>query len=438
MDTFRNTMKTKYRILITGASGFIGRHALLYYVKKNWDVVALVRKKGVYEHEKFKEVEFVVGDVTKKSTLDKATKDVDFVVHFAGLKSDENESYKVNVVGTRNLIQSAKKNKVKKVINISTLSAKLSKKGVYGQTKLQADKEFINSRVIYTILRPSIVYAKEREGVFGSISRYVNYPFIPVFGDGKTVFYPIYVEDLVKSTEISLLSKRTDRKIYDVGGPNKVSFDELILNVSKFMGKKVRILHIPISVGILAGKIFSKLTNRPPITVSNVLGSTQDVEVDLTRFFSDFKFTPRSLTEGFFKVFEDYDMRILEANFFIHYVLPKKIDENRKLKLIKLYHLGMTKYNLKYMSKFPNRLLLGPIDAFTKIFFPDSLIQKKIKMSMAIVEASPVSADWLLPRNTSTVKIFFEVLALFVTSGIKLLFGVVLFFTPGFYKKYGI
>src|SRR3990167_10004625 len=118
-------------VFITGAGGFIGRVLTKYLLSSGYTVFALVRRHTdiSFCHDK---LTWYVGDIRDASFLTKALVGVEVVVHLAAAKSDEDDSYEINVEGTKNILFSCKASSVRGIINVSTISTKFAHKGVYG------------------------------------------------------------------------------------------------------------------------------------------------------------------------------------------------------------------------------------------------------------------------------------------------------------------
>ena len=148
-------MFNKKNILITGGTGSFGQafvkltlkkfkpRNLIVYSRdesKQWDM----QKKL----EKFKNLKFIIGDVRDEKQLNDSMKNIDYVVHAAATKivptaeTNPYECIKTNIIGSMNVILSAKNNNVKKVVALSTDKA-CNPVNLYGSTKLAADKLFI-------------------------------------------------------------------------------------------------------------------------------------------------------------------------------------------------------------------------------------------------------------------------------------------------------
>lgn len=426
----------KEKILITGASGFIGLQTTLYFLEKGIEVVALVRKNTIgVEHPN---LQVVKGDMRDISSLKLALKGVLGVVHLAGAKSDENDSFEVNVTGAKNLVEAGKAEDVKFIINISTASTKIKQKGLYGETKNQADKIFLESGIPTTILKPSVVYGDLKNGVFGSIYKFTKLPFTPIFGDGECLFRPIYVGDLAHIIYLSCFNQILRGKTYDIGGPDLVSFNSLVYLIGeKILEKKALVIHIPKRAGLALATLLSYIFSKPPITKSNILGSTQSVEMDFDTYSKDFNFKPISIYEGL-DLLKKKEIENREAVLMLNYVSSRSIPKiSITEREIQLYNkVREASGDLPEFSNIVYKLpiLVGLLD-FASIFHKKGALFKKMHIASVILECSPNSFEWLVPQSKSVFKIFAFSTYLTLSFFIKAILSFPMLLFPKFIKR---
>lgn len=213
-------------ILVTGSRGFIGSVVMRHLRSKGYAVIALP------------------GDV--RGELPAA----DVIVHCAGRKNDEPDSYDVNVNGARNLLRTGAK-----IINVSTVSTLLPERGLYGDTKLEADT-LLRDQVT---LKLGLVYGDG--AILRTLINWTRLPVVPFYGNA--VFRPVYVEDVAQIIEQALTWQPG---VYQIGGPDAVTLRELIQKVAVTFHHK-RVLTIPLP----------RFLARLYLTRSNILGAEQTV-----------------------------------------------------------------------------------------------------------------------------------------------------------------
>ncbi len=292
------------KILITGASGFIGSNLVEALVKKGYNVKALVRRTSSSSFlQSLPNVEICYGDMTDKDSLIRATKDTDAVIHLAAATSEKRssakESYEVNVTGTADLIDACKKSGVRRLIVISTQSTKREKQGKYGATKQRADELVQQSGLAYTIVKPTLVYGKGAKGLFAKVLALVKkLPAIPVVGSGEYKLQPTYIGDLTAALISILEKKETIGKVYDLAGGTRMAFNEFLQEICSQLQLKKKIIHVPFWLCYAGTKTLSSFTKNPPLTADNILGLVQETSVDLTPAQQDFGYQPISFAEG--------------------------------------------------------------------------------------------------------------------------------------------
>jgi nucleoside-diphosphate-sugar epimerase len=284
-------------ILVTGAGGFIGRYVVWHLLDHGMQVRGMVHSSNPFNPSPCLEV--VQANVRDLAAVANAVTEARAVVHLAAAKADERDSHAINVLGARNVITACRQAGCRRIINISTQSTKIARRGLYGRTKLEADELFHASGLDVTTLLLSIVYSDVPEGIFGTMLRAVkHWPFIPMFGDGTWVSAPLHVDDIAHAVAACLATDKTIGRTYDLAGPDFVTFDELLHIMGESVGRMPPLVHIPFGLSMLIARIGAALLPHPPVTVSNVLGSNQPTSIDMVPARNDFGFAPRPVREG--------------------------------------------------------------------------------------------------------------------------------------------
>jgi NADH dehydrogenase len=291
------------KFFIAGGTGFIGKHLIDHLSKGDFDVRCLVRteeKKKICERANF---EAVIGDITDVESLSKKLDNCDVVVHLVGIIEEKGKMtfQKVHVEGTKNLINEAKKAKVKYIFYQSALGASHSSFAQYYITKAEAEKIVRTSGIPYTIFRPSLVVGKG-DGFTEKLKELINIgPFIPIPGDGNAKFQPLFVEDWIKCF-ISIFSEGLPKssKIFEFGGPEHLTYNEIIIQLMEAMNVNKPLIHLPLRLikfslpfsGIIRriGSFINK--NIPSVTLEQLLLLQQDNICELDSVEKNFGFKP--------------------------------------------------------------------------------------------------------------------------------------------------
>ncbi|BCB97102.1 oxidoreductase [Dissulfurispira thermophila] len=254
-------------LFIAGGTGFIGKYLLNALSKDGYKVRCLVRTEEKAAACKKVGFDAVIGDITDKGSLKGKLNGCDILVHLVGIIEEKGGMTfeKVHVEGTRNLIDEAKRANIKHIFYQSALGASISSWAKYYKTKAEAEEIVRASSIPYTIFRPSLVVGRG-DGFTEKLKELVGLgPFVPIPGSGNGKFQPIYVEDWVKCF-LTLFSNGSgftihDSQIYEFGGPEHLTYNEIVLQLMEAMGINKPLVHIPVKL-IKMSLPFSKISQE--------------------------------------------------------------------------------------------------------------------------------------------------------------------------------
>ncbi|MGA9652124.1 SDR family NAD(P)-dependent oxidoreductase [Pedobacter sp.] len=286
-------VNNKYlKVLVTGASGFIGRKLCFTLAEMGYEVVALCRNVNHPFLIQHRNIQFVKGDVLQMESLSRAMKGCYQVYHTAALAKmwckNEQDFYDVNVVGTRNVLECALKLNVEKVVHTSTcgvwgptLNFPISENDPravgfpisYERTKYLAElevKAFVEKGLEVVIVNPSRVYGDgpitDSNTVSKMVTGYINGTWYFIPGDGEAIANYAFVDDVVNG-HISAMQNGRNGERYILGGED-VSFNGFFNVLKEITGKKRKLYKIPVSVikaYSLLEFIKTKLFNLTPL-----------------------------------------------------------------------------------------------------------------------------------------------------------------------------
>ena len=278
------------KILITGASGFIGRFLVEDCLKRGYEVYATVRKTSKIDHLKHLDVRFIVVDLSHIDSLVSTLKDLpkmDFIIHNAGLtKAFEQQDYiSTNVTLTKNLVEALKKSDrvPTKLLYVSSLAAygpgnpdsiePVTNESIpqpvtsYGTSKLAAERFVMKQEQIpWIVVRPTAVYGPGERDIFEAI-KLMNARFDFRVGSIPQNLTFVYVKDLVRA-KLDLLESDVVRKAYFVSDGNIYSKKHMGRYVSKALNKKILSITIPMPlvkvVAFITEKYSRWITKKAP------------------------------------------------------------------------------------------------------------------------------------------------------------------------------
>ena len=284
-------------VLVTGATGFLGRRVVRELQDRHHQVRCLVHTPGRERLFPDRSVEIHYGSVSDPAALADAFYDVEVVVHLVGIiRQRKRLTYdQINRQGVANVVEAAKGTRLKHFIQVSAIGADNSPAYPFLYSKWRGEQEVIGGGVPYTIIRPSIIFGRGDEFLNALAGLVRIAPVMPVVGSGRNRFQPISVGDVARCIVIAVDRQDLKGKIIEIGGPEQLSYNEIISVVVKTLGKKRLRVHIPVWLMYLATLVMEKVQPRPPITIDQLrmLSIRNVAEPGVVE--ETFGFTPRRL-----------------------------------------------------------------------------------------------------------------------------------------------
>lgn len=278
------------KVLVTGGTGFTGKALVRRLIEMGHQVVALDYKEGLKTRE-IREwgAEVVLGSVTDMDVVRRAVDGAEVVHHVAAafreMDVPERHYYEVNVEGTRNVLQAALDAGVRKVVCCSTCGvhgnvdhppagedAPIQPADYYQRTKWEAEpiaREFFERGLRTTILRPAAIYGPGDPERFYLIFKRVASGTFPMFGNGRTLYHPLYIDNLVDAFILAMEDGKGDGEAYLIADEQYLEIEDLVRRVGKALGIDVKVPHYPVWPVVVAGHIVEKACKpfgiNPPI-----------------------------------------------------------------------------------------------------------------------------------------------------------------------------
>jgi len=275
------------KILVAGATGYLGYYMVQELKKRNYWVRVLIRKE--IQKEKFKNInvdEFFVGEITKPDTITNVTKDINWVFSSIGItrQKDGFTYMDVDYLGNLNLLNDAKKNNVELFQYVSVFGSEKVPKLKIIQAKEKFVEALKNSKLNYSIIRPT--------GYFGDMKEVLQMAKsgkVYLIGTGEYKINPISGQDLAVVCSDSLENKQ---QIVNVGGPKVYSQNQVAEIAFDALGIKGKIIHIPLwirDIVVFIVRTFTSSKFYGPIefflTAMTIDGSTDKYGKDLLEGF---------------------------------------------------------------------------------------------------------------------------------------------------------
>ncbi|MBK8908077.1 MAG: NAD-dependent epimerase/dehydratase family protein [Rhodospirillales bacterium] len=320
------------RILVTGGTGFTGKALVSRLLNDGHEVVALDYKEGLKTEElRASGAEVVIGSVTDKEILERCMPGVDVVQHLAAafreLNVPDTYYYDVNVNGTRNVLDAAQRHGVRKVVYCSTCGvhgnidnppgdedAPIQPADYYQKTKYQAEpfvKEASKNGLDAVILRPAAIYGPGDPERFFMIFKRVSKGRFPMFGNGRTFYHPLYIDNLVDALVLAMAPGKGTGEAYLIADEQYVTIEDLVRRIGKALNVNVKVPHYPVMPLVVSGHVMETLCRpfgiTPPIFPRRVDWYRQNRAFKIDKAKRDLGYDPKvGLDEGLKRTAEWY------------------------------------------------------------------------------------------------------------------------------------
>ncbi len=253
------------RVLVTGATGFTGKALVKRLIADGHQVVGMDYKEG-HKTDELRSwgAEIVIASVTDKEAVTRCMRGVDVVQHLAAafreMNVPESHYYEVNVNGTRNMLEAALQAKVRKFIYCSTCGvhgnidhppggedAPIQPADYYQQTKYEAEPlvlEYVKKGLKASIIRPAAIYGPGDPERFYLIYKRVASGWFPMFGNGKTLYHPLYIDNLIDAFVLAMAEDKGNGQAYLIADDEYVEISDLVRRVAKASGIKLRLVYL--------------------------------------------------------------------------------------------------------------------------------------------------------------------------------------------------
>ncbi|MDN3019194.1 NAD(P)H-binding protein [Paenibacillus sp. BSR1-1] len=288
-------------LFVTGITGHTGKWFLKRLIEEKYPgkIRCVVREHSdtsLLDQSGF-DIEKVYGSLEDQPFLESVMTGVETVVHIA------------SIVFSEKVVDAAIKNQVKWVVLVHTT-------GRYSKYK-SASEEYIRIEdgilkkldlIGITVLRPTIIYGSSGDrNMYKLVDYLFRHRFFPMFGKGDNLMQPVHARDLGNAYYDVLMSReKTFNREYNLSGGATIKYIDLVRSVSSALNRKNSIVKIPLSLSILAARIYNAMTKNAIISVEQVLRMQEDKDFSYEQASRDFGYSPMPFEEGIKGEVEEY------------------------------------------------------------------------------------------------------------------------------------
>jgi NADH dehydrogenase len=261
-------------ITVFGGSGFLGRHVVRALAKRRYRIRVAVRRPELAGFLQplgsVGQIHAVQANIRNPRSVEAAVRDSDLVINLVGIlfergrqRFDAVQGYGAEHVALAAAAYGAK------IIHVSAIGADENSSSSYARAKALGEKLVLAAMPEATVFRPSIVFGPEDDffNRFAAMARMS--PALPLVGGGTTKFQPVFVGDVAEAIALAAEGKATPGAIYELGGPEVLSFKELMQYVLKTIERKRLLLPLPFALAKLKAQ-FLQFLPKPPLTPDQV------------------------------------------------------------------------------------------------------------------------------------------------------------------------
>jgi NADH dehydrogenase len=292
------------RIVVTGGTGFIGREVVNRLLETGADEIAVTTRDPGRSNPWGARVELAQAFAGDPTSLGRAFARADVVVHAIQFPNHPVEDasrgrtyLEVDGQGTATAARVAKSMGVRRFVYLSGAGAGQGRPEAWFRAKDMAESAIRESGMEHVLLRPSWIYGPGDR----SMSRFVFFcrylPVIPVIGDGTTPVYPIYVKDVARCAADAVRREDTKAAAFDLGGPERLTMDQILFTVQSVLRKRRPLLHHPARLMKLL-VLPMRLLPEPMLSPAAIDFILQEVDLDPKPAMEHFGFAFRRLEDG--------------------------------------------------------------------------------------------------------------------------------------------
>lgn len=321
------------KVLVTGATGFLGKYVVEELVEHGYQVRAFGRNSKVGRSLENSSVSFFQGDLTKADDVLEACKGMDLVVHAGALSTvwgPWEDFYQANVLGTKYVLEACRQTSIQRLVYVSSPSIYAAPKDQlaikesdapeennlnnYIRSKLASEKLFNNyPDVPSIILRPRGLFGIGDTSILPRVINLSQKIGIPLIGDGRQLMDMTCVENVALAIRLAIEAPETKGEVYNITNGEPRAFRDLLEESLTGLGYPIK--YRKISASLLSGIASSlefiyktlNLKGEPPLTRYTYYLLRYSQTLDISKAERELGYHPKiSISEGIEQYVQDY------------------------------------------------------------------------------------------------------------------------------------
>lgn len=270
-------MASERLVTVFGGAGFIGRHVVRALAARGWRIRVACRRPDLAGHLQplggVGQIHAIQANIRDAASVHRAVAGADAVVNLVAILAPAGRQTfeALHVAGARRIAEAAREAGVTALVHISAIGADRQARSAYGRTKGEGEAAVLAAYPPAIILRPSLVFGPEDQlfNRFAALARLS--PVLPVIGGGRTRFQPVYAGNVAEAVANALDGAARPGGVYELGGPEVLTFRELMQRVLVYAGRRRCLVPLPFWLAKLQAAMTKPLpSGLRPLTVDQV------------------------------------------------------------------------------------------------------------------------------------------------------------------------
>jgi uncharacterized protein YbjT (DUF2867 family) len=279
------------RVMVIGGSGFLGGYVLRQAVAAGHEVLALVRSPEAARAVAGLGAHPLAGDLDGPHDLDEAfaVARAQALLCLASLGFGHGPG----------IVAAAEEAGVPRAVFVSTTAVTTTLAPPTRQVRLAAEQQIRESGLDWTILRPTMIYGDAGDRNLSRLLRLLSRaPVLPVPGTGACLHQPVHVADVAGAVLAALPRPAAIRSLYNVAGPEPLTFAGLLATCARAVGSRTRLLPVPLPPLVTLARGYERLSAHPRIRPEQLLRLAEDKAFSIADTIRDLGYAPRSFADG--------------------------------------------------------------------------------------------------------------------------------------------
>jgi uncharacterized protein YbjT (DUF2867 family) len=295
---------------VFGGTGFVGRRVVRHLRESGTRVRIVSRHPRLGEDDG---IEQIAADAHDERSVEAAVAGADGVVNAISLYVEHRRDtfHSVHVETAAKIARTARRAGIRRFVHVSGISADTASPSPYIRSRGEGEAAVQTAFPGAVIVRPAVMFASDDAFLTTILRLLRSLPAYPIFGDGRTMLQPVYVDDVAAAIAQILRQSQKPYPVYELAGPRVYSYEELLRTIARIAGLRPVLIRMPFAFwGALAG--VAEMLPRPPLTRNQV----ELMQIDTTASeslpgFRALRISPRSLEDELEAILKQNKPRVL-------------------------------------------------------------------------------------------------------------------------------